>query len=319
MSTPVLPLVIRGSGCVTLNGFAYYWKDALTIKPVRKTFTVESDYAGPLDDRVTSLMVDIEFTPVGMMTSLVKFYPYGPSNLVSALSVGSSIFGGPGVNNPATIATKAGQTIAYNRAGIYKSPTLYLSPNKTAFGPMTIRAIGKSGVLPTDAAYLKTIASTAFSDTSFDPTKIVTDIYSASLGSRSSPYNAMGARSGFEIEPVYSMEDVPDDGIGIADTTLTGVRWKCRFAPNNLTEAQVDALANWQGTSAIIPGQSVSRDNESLIMNADVMTASLFNVGVISGEHGVGVKKDRNGMIEFITKQTFTAGVAQPQVSLLLN
>jgi hypothetical protein len=319
MSTPVIPLIIRGSGCVLFNSAVYYWTDKLTIKATRPTFEVPSDFFGNIDTRAGGgAMVDIEFTPVGQIAGLVKYYPYGPSNLVAASSVGNSILGGALV-----IATKAGQTITYSRAGIYKSPTLQLSPRKTAFGPMTFRAMNKITVPPTDAAALKAIASASFTDASFDPTKIVSDVYTASIGERSAPFDAVGARNGFELEPVYKIEDAQDDNVGVADAHLTDITWKLRFAPNNLTEAQVDSLAMWQGADAILSGESVARGPgstpEDIIVDADFLTATIHKVGVVTAEGGYGVKVDRNGNLEFAQQMSFTAGAPDPLVTLTLN
>lgn len=321
MSTPVIPTVIRGPGIITFNSFAYYFKDSISIKPARRTWDVPTDMFGKVDTRHESVMVDIEVTPAGEMKSLVKFYPYGPTSLVAASPVGNSIFTGSDL--PLVIQTKAGLTITFARGGIAKMPTLYLSPRKTAFGSMTFSCLGKRASQQTSTAWLKAISSTAFSDTSFDDTKIKSDIYTATLGSRSAPYNAIGARTGFEIEPSYAVDDVPDDNVGIADRIITDVGWKARFAPNNLTQAQIDAIANWDGADAILPGQSVSRGPssvaENLIMAADVMTATLATVGITQTEHGVGVKVDQNGMIEFVARQTFTTGAPNAMATLTLN
>lgn len=325
MSAPVLPVVIRGPGVVLIGAVPYYFTGDLTAKLSRKTFDVASDFFGPFDVRSQGgPMVDIEFTPVGMITTaqLAALFPYGPSNIIAACSVGVSIFGAS--PTAVTIWTKAdGLKAAYARGGVYKSPTLFLSPRKTAFGSMTVRAINKISVAPTTAGAFKAITTAAFTNATFDPTTVDTDIYTATLGVRSSPYSAMGAREGFELEPTYQMDDADDVNVGVADTFVTGVAWKCRFAPNNLTEAQADAICNWDGTDAILAGQSVARGPssvpEDLVIDADTMTATVHNVGLISATYGVGVKRDRVGMMEFAQQMVFTSGVAQPLVTLTVG
>ncbi len=321
MSTPVLPTIIRGPSIITFNGASYYFKDGVTVKPNRKAFQILTDFFGPIDNRLESMMVDIEGTPAGEMETLVKYYPYGPTSLVAASDVGNSIFTASDV--PLVLATKAGLTTTWQRGGIAKSPTLFLSPRKTAYGSMVFSALGKRATQPTTATYWKAVASTSFTNVAFDDTKVITDIYKAVLGSRASPYDAIGARTGFELEPVYDLDDVPDDNVGIADRFLTGHQWKARFAPNNLSEAQVDVLALLQDTDAIKVGQSLSRGpssvKENLVITADALVATLNAVGVMSTEQGFGVKVDRNGMIEFVTRQTFTTGAPDPLVTLALT
>lgn len=318
MSTPVLPTVIRGPAIVQFGSYSFYTEGDIRRRLTRNTAPTVTDFHGRIDETLVSQMIDLEFTPAGELESLIKYFPFGPSNLVAASSIGSSILTGA-----CTIHTKAGQTIAFNRAGIAKSPALRLGPRVTPYGPMTISCIGKAATQPTDPAYLKTIASLAFSDTGFDETKIVKDIYSAALGARSAPFNAMGARNGFEFEVAYDLENAEDDNIGIADRILTGLTATLRFAPNNLTEAQVDELTLLQDTDAIIPGQSVSRGPssvaEDLVLSSDVLDVTLHNAGVRSVEGGYGVKVDRNGNIEFVARMSFTTGAANPLFTLTLN
>lgn len=321
MSVPVIPSVIRGPGIITYNGYSFYFKDDIKIRPARGTTAVTADMFGTLDMRHASVMVDIEATPAGMLTSLAKYYPYGPTSLVPASSVGNSIFTAADV--PLVIATKAGLTITFARGGIAQMPTLFLSPRKTAFGPMRFSALGKRASLQTTVAWLKAIANQAFADTSFDDSKMKTDVFTGTLGVRAAPYNAIGARQGFEIDLALSLDDVPDDNVGIADRIITDITAKCRFAPNNLTQAQLDAIASYDGADAIIPGQSVARGPagvaEDLTIAADVLAATLHTVGLTSNENGVGVKVDQNGNVEFFARQTFTAGVVNPLVTLTLN
>jgi hypothetical protein len=318
MSTPVLPTVIRGPAIIQFGSYSFYTAGDIRRRYVRTTNPTAADFYGRVDETLASGMVDLEFTPAGEIESLIKYFPFGPSNLVATSSIGNSILTGV-----CTIHTKAGQTIAFNRAGISKSPTLTLGPRAMPYGSMTISAIGKAATQPTDAAFWKTIASLAFSDTGFDPSLIVKDIYSAELGSRSAPFDAMGARNGFEFEVAYELENAEDDNVGVADRILTGMTATCRFAPNNLTEAQVDELASLQGADAILPGQSISRGPsgtaEDLTIASDVLTAILHNAGVRSVEGGYGVKVDRNGNIEFAARMTFTAGAPNPLFSLTVN
>lgn len=317
MPDPVLPVVIRGPAIVTIGGLAIYTQGDIKRKLVRSTTPINTDMFGKIDERLASQMWDLDFTPAGEVKSLASLYPWGPSSMVAASPVGDSIFAGNCV-----IHTKAGQTITFPRAGISKMPTLFLSPRKTAFGAMGISVIGKAATQPNTIGYWKVIGATAFADASFDPTKIFTDNYVATLGNRAAPFDAMGARDGFELEPTLELDNVDDDGIGIADRRIVSVGWKCRFAPNNLTEAEVDGLSLLEDADAIVPGQSVARGpaavEEDLVIEGENLTATLHQVGVTTVEGGYGVKVDRNGRVEFANKWLFAAGVPQPLISLEL-
>src|SRR5579859_7316169 len=94
MSLQVLPKIIRGSGIVVFNGIVDYWKGELSVKLARRTEDIDSDTFGPVDTRaIGTAAVDITYTPVGMIKNFAKHFPYGPSNLVAASSVGKSMFG----------------------------------------------------------------------------------------------------------------------------------------------------------------------------------------------------------------------------------
>lgn len=311
MPDPILPVVLRGPAIVIHNAMAYYVRGDIKVKLARRTFAVETDMFGKIDTRLTSQMKDIEFTPAGEIKSLAKYYPWGPSNLVAANPVSSSIFTGTTV-----IHTKAGKTITYERTGVSKMPTLMLSPQKTAFGSMTISALGKIDVQSNTAAAFKAIADSAFADATFDPTAIITGIYNAALGQREAPFDAMGARTGFELEPVLELDDVPDDNVGIADRRIISVGWKVRFAPNNLTLAELDEIIQLDGTEGLLPGQSVARGvladegPEDLVITGDPLTVTVKSVGLVSAENGYGAKVDQNGQVEFEQRHEFAAGVA---------
>lgn len=311
-SPATIPTVLRGRCAVAFGSNFFYTKDGVTVSRRKGTFDITTDSEGKIDTRLLNHRVEISFTPCGEIRGIAKYWPHGPSMLetVSIARPRQSILSGA-----VTIwAIDQGVTVAYNKAGITTPPPLILSPTKTAWGPMTITAIGNiaatSGLL--DAAYIKTHATAAFSDTTFDEDKIYTDIYSAALGTRLAPYTAMGAREGFTITPEVQTFDVEDENVGIADIRLESIGYRVGFAPNNLTEAEVDALLMDQNSDAILPGQSIARGPssvaENLVITGSHLVATVNAVGIVSAEHGFGVKRDRNGNIEFVQRMSFTSG-----------
>lgn len=316
MSTPVLPVIIQGPGVVRHNSHTYFFgKQGAKLTLTRQTDKTEDDFHGIVGETAQGgPMVELSFTPTGMITNLAKNYPYGPTNLVSGFYSGQSILTGTVV-----VATKAGFIGTWARGGISQSSDLILSPRRTPLGPMTFSMINKINVQPTDVAVLKAITSGSFSETTFDETAIVKDIYTGTLGERSSPFDAIGSRTGWVLKPQYTIEDVPDDNVGIADRLLNAVGWSLQFDPNNLTEAQVDELMAWQGADAVLAGQSIGKAEEDLVIDADFITATIHNIGFRKAEHGYGSGQPRNQAIEGAPVMTFTSGVPNPLVSLVLN
>lgn len=318
MSTPVQPSVIRGPAVVIFNSYTYYVQGDITVTRERNVNPTMTDMFGNVGDTLVSETNTITFTPAGEVESAVKYFPYGPSNLVAASSVGSSIYGGACV-----IHTKAGQTISYNRAGISAMPTMTLSPRATWLGSMSIKSIGSTSVLQTDAAFYKTIASASFTDTSFDASKIIKDIYKVAIGARSTPYDAIGARAGFEVRPFIETSVVEDDNVGIADEIITSVGCEVSFEPNNLTEAQIDTLLNSQDTNALLPGQFIGRGPvatpENLVISSTALTVTAHNAGLVAAEHGYGSSIDRNKTLRWVARSTFTSGAPNPTFSIVVN
>ena len=315
MSTPILPVVKRSPSIFVLNGAVYYFdQSGAKVKTARGIEDVKDDFFGVIGHRSKGNdIVDITFTPTGIIRNLDLMYRFSGDD-ISGWYGGQSIFQGVGYFN-----SKAGDKNAYARAGILKPPTMNLHPTKPLFGPMTVRCIKSIALAPNNAAALTTLSSTAFADVSFDETLIKGDNYSVALGARSAPFNAMGPRQGVEIEPIWETEDVTDDGVGIADTLIRAIGWKVKFAPNNLTEAQLITLAEWQGSDAVIAGEEVSKLNEDLVIDGEPLTVTLYKAGVTMAEGGWGVAVDRNGNVEFTNRMTFTTGVPDPLIDFTIN
>ena len=228
--------------------------------------------------------------------------------------VGKSIFGPAASPTTCTIWTADGRVLTFSRAGVLKMPSINLRPSDTLFsGDMTIRAIGKATTQMSDTSYLFARTTAAFADASFDETKILTDIYSAAWGS-TSPYNAMGAMSGFELSLEAETKDIESDDFGLADTTLTSLQATAKFSPSNLTESDVETLLAYQGASAILPGQSVTKANQDLVIAgvSGALVATLYKAGPHQNSEKIANGVHALDAIEWVTRRTWTTGVANP-------
>lgn len=316
MSTPILPTVLRGPAIILRDSMAFYVEGDIKYKYVRKTHKVSSDEVGRVRDVMAGGMIEIDFTPAALFKTLGKYYPYGPSSLVAASSVGTSIFGAAAV--PCVIHRKAGQTITFTRSGVSKCPPMHLGPGKPGFGGMGISVIGKAAVQVTDAAYWRTVASAAFADATFDPADIFSGLYSAALGERTTPLDAIGARTGFDFECGLSLKDVEDDNVGVCDRFLTEISPKLKFAPNNLTQDQLAELIGLQGSDAMACGESLGRDEEDLVVTGDDLTLTLHNAGCVSADGGFGMGADAVGETEWVPELKFDAGAPLPLFTMAL-
>ena len=311
MSNPVLPTIIVSPAIVTWNGKSFYSKAGIKSEFKRDTFKISTDFDGDIDERMKAQMTEITFQPDGQISDLNKYFPY------AVTAIGRSIFGATDL--PLVIVTKfggtnnAGQTITYPRAAITKLPQLRLKPTDTLFGDMAFTCLGDPTVQPNTAASWQAIASATFADATFDETKIVTDIYTAAYGS--SPYNAIGSMAGFEVDLVMATDTIDADDFGHVDMILKSLTATAKFAPSNLTEAQVATLLALQNTGYVFPGQSLSKSNTDLVIigsgnNGLTLTVTVKNAGPKQAAFMYSASKHRFDAVEFTSKRTWTSGAA---------
>ena len=254
-TTIPLPAVIQGPAYVTHGGVTLYTQRDVAVQYVTESWDPESGF-GKLGRRLKSRSFKITFTPVGMLTATILNYLYSqyaaaPSGYPS--SVGNSIITGALV----VVSIPQKKSYTYTMAGISKPPPLQLSPTMTAYGAMEYTAIGKVSEAPTSADFFKTDNGTVGSlDTSFDQSKIVSDIYSISynFAATGAPYTAMGSVDGIKFNFNSEVKPVPMGDVGIGDVILASIGMDAEFRPSNLTETQLDAMLLLQGTGALLPG-----------------------------------------------------------------
>ncbi len=319
MSNPILPTVIVGPAIIQWNGKSFYSKAGFKADFKRDTFKIETDFDGQIDERAKTQVTEITFQSDGQISTLTKYFPY------TVGQIGSSIFGASAL--PLVIQTKfggasnTGQTITYPRAAVSKLPQLRLKPTDTLFGEMTFTALGVPTVQPTNASAWQTIADAAFADNTYDETAIITDTYSAAYGS--SPYNAIGSMAGFEIDIVMATENIVADDFGIVDMILKSLTASAKFAPSNLTEAQLYTLLANQGSGYIYPGQSLAKSNTNLVIAgsgnaAKTLTVTINNAGPKDAGFTYSASKHRFDAIQFTSKRTWTSGAANALFTLAL-
>ena len=319
MSSPILPAIITGPAIIVWNGKSFYSKAGIKAEFKRETFKIETDFDGQIDERAKTQRTEVSFQPDGQISDLGKYFPYAVGQ------IGSSIFTTTAL--PLVITTKfggagnTGQTISYPRAAVSKLPHLRLKPTDTLFGEMTFTALGVPTVQSNTGAAWQTIADAAFADTSFDETKIVTDIYTAAYGA--SPYNAIGSMAGFEIDIAMATETIIADDFGIVDMVLKSLTATAKFAPSNLTQAQVSALLNAQGSAYIFPGQSLSKANTDLVItgsgnNGLTLTVTIKNAGPKDAGFMYSTGKHRFEAVSFTSKRTWSSGAANALFTLAI-
>ena len=331
MSLPsiVQPLIIVGPAIVVWNGYSYYFESGVKSQYERETFDISDDFAGDLDTRHKSAKTVISGKPVGMVKYLTTssgisaMMPYKPSQ------VGSSILGTTGSPLSVVIhtqfggASNTGQTITYVRGGMTKLPTINLGSQKTLYGDIEFTCIGNPVTAALTSGAWQAIADSAFADTTYDDSQIITDIYTAGWGS--SPYAAIGSHNGFEIDVPLKINEIRSDDYGITDLIIDSLSpATCKFAPSSLTEAQLWTMLNAQGSSVIQPGMSLGNAAQALTIGgtgngAHTLAVSIANAGPKSAGFTYDKKNNRIQEIMFTSRRTWTAGVPNANITFTVT
>lgn len=270
MANVVLPTIIQGPAYITHGGVAVWVQGDIVVEHNVETWNPASAL-GPLGERFKARTYRVTATPVGQVNSTLMNYFYAV-HLAPTGYVGKSII--PAANDNLVINDIHNlKTYTLHRAGISQPPSLILKSNGTAFGAMEWTAIIDAATQPTAAAAYRTNAGVLGSvDTTFEESEMIVDNYSAAIGARATPYDAIGALDGFEFNFGFETRPIEAGDVGVADVILTGVSAGGSFIPSNLTEAQVDTLIAVQDSTAILPGQLLSRGTSGTPENLVVTT-----------------------------------------------
>jgi hypothetical protein len=303
----VIPTIIQGPAYLKVGtGPVVYVQNDISVSEQVESWNPESQH-GPLGERHKSRKEVFSFTPVGMIMDTLLDWFYG--HFITPPPMGTSLMTGA----VALYSLAEDKSYTWARGGLTKPPGLILKPTATAYGAGEVTAIGKAATAPTAVDSWKTSGVLGTPDATFNEESIISDIYSAALGARVAPYNAMGAIDGFELDFNYQTVETPAADLGIAGIYLKGLSTAARFAPSNLTDDEVDALLGTQGPTAVLPGQNYSKAEEDLVIaGLSSYEFTLKRAGAKLANRVFAVGQHRHKVLEFATHRTWLAGVADP-------
>jgi hypothetical protein len=301
------PLTIQGPAIITFGAQVFYSQEDVTVNLKRESFNPKGAFSGPVGERHKSSMFDISFTPIGqnpLAAGMVKYFPFTPANIGSSILTGALI----------VQSISQGKTWTFHHAGVSKLPDLMLHPLKTLFGQMSFSAIGVAATAPTDAAFMSTQATLAFTDATYDPDKIITEQYTAAWGL--TPYDSMGSHDGFTIRQNMGVKNLESADRGITDVILESLGAEVEFAPSNLTRAEVDTLLAFQDTGVILPGAAYAAAANDMVITGDTkLVVTVVDVGPKEGSFKHQLGENEIQSIKFVNKLKYTAGVGQRLVT----
>lgn len=291
---------ITGPAILKIGANYYYFKDGLTEKIDSPEDRAQDDVLGTVARHNVSRKITLSGTPTAMRRNLDVLYPY------SLADIGNSV-----MTLTPELYTKAGKKIAFARGGITKASSMLLSATGDLFSsPWEFTMLGKTTDEPTDVGHWLVITDAAFPNGLFDSSLVKRYRYTAAFGD--APFDAMTAQNGFTFDPGYSVSEIKDDNVGIADIILTDVLPSVKFTPSLLTEAQINTLIRLEGATALQPGDKHGSGTDLVItggVEGDGFIFTLLNADFSEAARRYKTGELRGGEIMALNSPTFTAGV----------
>jgi hypothetical protein len=241
----IADLCVRGPALVTFGGQTFWSQGDIVARPQLELWPVRSSLGGDLSRRVRSLVWEIGFTPVGEITAaqLAVTHPYGTPTVGASFRTAT--------DRDLVIHGADGVKITFYAAGVWKQPDLKLSPDETAMGEITFRALGKNDTAWTAADKFYKIESAAFSGAGPSLANTITQGWKAVWG-----VTEIRAEGPIMLRFGVGWKERMVNGDAIVDYSLKGDGLECAasFVPADMAFADYLALLKMQGAGAIEPG-----------------------------------------------------------------
>jgi hypothetical protein len=283
--------IVRGPCKIGFDSATFYSKGGVSLTMTNATFDKETDAYGVVSKSKTDFQIVVEFEPVGEIEDLAKLFPYGNT------AMGASIYGGA---DKALTITAADATYTINNAAVTQMPSIRCSANNTAFGTVQFTGLleinGDPGVIETYYA----VGNGGSIGTEFDPAKIITAPYRATLGA----IGPFFSEAGFEISFDLSLNPVTVDGIGTVDMSLQNLGATITCIPTGLAENSFDTFFDTLDAGT---------DLASSTLDISTATAGGLNfdcaaVQLIDLQKRFSPTDNRLGQLTLAAKRTFNTG-----------
>jgi hypothetical protein len=255
------------------------------------TFDKETDAYGVVSKSKTDFQIVVEFEPVGEIEDLAKLFPYGNT------AMGASIYGG--TDKPLVI-TAVDATYTITNAAVTQMPSIRCSANNTAFGTVQFTGLISDDGDPVDLVNYYIQDSGGSIGTAFDPLKIITAPYRATLGAIG-PFFSEG---GFEISFDLSLNPVAVDGIGTVDMSLQNLGATITCIPTGIAEDSFDTFFDTLDAGADLASSALDISTATVGgLNFDCAAVQLIDL-----QKRFSPTDNRLGQLTLAAKRTFNTG-----------
>jgi hypothetical protein len=273
-----------------------YFKDGITLTETTETFDIPADNFGPkTDQRVKDRKVVIGGTPAGEWRDLAMLFPW------LNVPVGTRIHGD--TDSALVIHAVDGTLYTYHNAALTRMPDLTFAATETLLGPVEFTARTRDDTEPTADNAVVTRGTAEFTDTSFQIARVKTQPYALKWGE--APWDNFKTAEGVKVPFGLSFQDITADGYGVLDQMVTGVDISATFKPMGVTQAQIDARLQLQGSANAAQGASLSARSAPLIISGRDVYVALYGVAASSAAQEFGMTKLRNGEVSVVATRSF--------------
>jgi len=299
--------IIKGPAIVTFDGATYYSEGDISVSTTDEVIELNSSAHGVVDTVRKSMLAVIKFTPLCYdVTSLAKLWPYANS------LPGTMLCGG--TDKPLVIHTLAGTKYTYARGALTKMPQIRCAMDQGLIGEAEWSCCPATDADLSDADALVAITAEAFTDTSFDKSKILRGPYAIAWGST---FDDIPTEAGVTIDFAMTANTEAVDGMGIVDWSASAIGATASFIPVGFSHADFLAMQALQGAGNGIGSRGSARAND-LVITATGFNLTLTSCAITGAETRFGDAR-MPGQVQMTAHRTWTTGVRNALWTLGVN
>jgi len=284
--------IVRGPCKITYDSQTFYSKGGVTLSMTNSTFDKETDAYGIVGKAKSDFQVVVEFEPVGEIEALTVLFPYGST------TIGASIYGS--TDKPLVI-TAADATYTIRNAAVTQMPSIRCTANNTAFGSVQFTGLLDVGGNPNLLSDYYSVGAGASIGATFDPSKLVTAPYTATLGGSLTFYS----EAGFEVSFDLGLNPIMVDGIGTVDMSLQNLGCNISCIPTGIAENSFDTYFG---------SLDAGEDLANVTLDISTTTSGGLNfdcaaVQILDIQKRFSPTENRLGQLNMSARRTFSVGV----------
>jgi len=321
-----LPTFIKGPCLITFDGQKLWSQAGVEIDLRTRTFGIQTDAHGTVDERLGDAYYTISFTPTGSLDNTLI------TKVLASINAqpGSQLFT---TGSPKVLTIKpllSGQTgFTFHNVALTKLPSLMLSATKQNWGALTFTAV-RVDEFGTADSIVTSLAYGAVTDTpeqSEIVTRAFTGIWDADpTDPDHAVWTGIQTADGWTIDFNQALSENTSDAGGLSGMTRMDTGIVIKATPLTVTVDEVLAALHTQenasGTKVRGASMAAALPTARKLYLADVLNYYQFTfntAALVAGKAAWGSGKNRVGELEWHVLRRFSGGAQLPLAALVIN